>query len=92
MRMSKSYILTSHSIYTGAERISFKLFLKKLKNLPRRFCKDSKFFTLTSNPGAMSFLGQDVVNHSVFQGFLAGHPEIPVGVGKYLFVTLPAML
>ena len=51
MRISKSYIFTSHFIYTGPVRISFTLFSKKskkLKNLPR--CN--------------VFWGQDAVNHT----------------------------
>ena len=60
-----------------------------MKNPPRRFCKDSKFFTLTSNPGAMSFLGQDVVYHSVFQCLPGGHPVVAVHVGEDLVERLP---
>ena len=92
MRMSKSYILTSHSIYTGPERISFKLFSKKLKNHHRRFCKDSKILAIRGIHGAMSFLGQDVVNHAVFQRLGGGHPVVAVYVGEDLVERLPGAL
>lgn len=40
----------------------------------------------------MSFLGQDVVNHSVFQRLARGHPVVAVHVGEDLVERLPGAL
>ena len=45
-----------------------------------------------SSLALLNFLGEDLINHSVLQGFTGSHPIIPVCIGENFFIRLAGML
>ena len=52
----------------------------------------AKCFIVDEKVNILSALGHNLVNHSVFQCFLGGHPVVAVSIGKDLVKRLAAML